>query len=428
MTTRRLRALLTGLVVAPLAVALAAPASAASAVQRTWAGSQIHLYDAFAAGYSGKGVTVAVLDGWIDPTHPDYSARVVGSADCTSGTCSTRVVRDACGQNHGTHVAGTAVSSSYGVARGARLLAVKVLADDGSGDCAGDPADVAAGIRWAVAHGADVLNLSLGPDVPGSSSSGPIPTAVREAARAGAVVVFSAGNANLPVAQSYDDDALVVAATGPGGALASYSQHGSGVSVAAPGGQPTGSDQCSPETCITSTYPDAQYAVAAGTSMAAPHVAGLAALLREAHPSWTRQQVEDRIRATAVPLSGAGSGRVDAKAALGIRNRTASSAPTRKAAPPRRTQPRAATTQAPVTIAAPPSASAPAAPLTAAPRPLATRDPAPAAAVPQPVTTAEAPATRPTRRDVIPIPLAAVAGALVGLAATALVVLGPRPR
>ena len=131
--------------------------------------------------------------------------------------------------------------------------------DPASGECVGQPDDVAAGIRWAITHGARVLNLSLGPDVPGLSRSTAIPAAVDEAAQAGVVVVFSAGNASLPVTDSYDDNALIVAATGPSGALASYSQRGAGVDLAAPGGDPVTPDVCAREDCVLSLFPGDRY-------------------------------------------------------------------------------------------------------------------------------------------------------------------------
>src|SRR4051794_19522394 len=194
-------------VAALLAVLTAVPGSAGEPTQQTWHGNQIHLYGAQPAGRSGAGVTVAVLDGWIDRTHPDFEGRVLPGADCRSGTCRAGLTRENCGNQHGTHVAGTVGASNLGVAPKATILPVQVLSSDSKGECTGTPTAVAAGIRYAVAHGARVLNLSLGPDNPGSTNP-TIPTAVHEAAQAGAVVVFSAGNADLPVAQSYGSDAV----------------------------------------------------------------------------------------------------------------------------------------------------------------------------------------------------------------------------
>jgi subtilisin family serine protease len=377
----------------------------------TWAGSQIHLYPALNAGYDGRGVTVAVLDGWIDTTHVDFQGRARASADCTSGTCTTTVAKDSCGQNHGTHVAGTVGASSYGVAPRSRILAVRVLKTDSNGDCAGTPAAVAAGIDWAAAHGARVLNLSLGPDAPTQTSASPIAQAVARAASAGIVVVFSAGNANLPIAQAYGDNALVVAATGPSGSLASYSQHGTGVSVAAPGGQPTSADVCSVARCITSLYPGNQYAVAAGTSMAAPHVAGLAALLLQQHPDWSRSQVVNRIEGTAHPLSGAGSGLIDVQKALGVRTTprpsptaTRTSSPKPKPTPsPTRTTTRTVVTPSPVKVTPTPVVTTPPPP---SPSPTSVASTAPPVVAEPPSTDAS---------DEIPVPVAGIAGGLIGL-------------
>jgi len=406
--------LLVGLGPAPSAVA------AGRTQETTWHGNQIRMYDAQSAGRSGARVVVAVLDGWVDRSHPDFEGRALQGADCTSGTCVAGQGRDAC--THGTHVAGTVASSSFGVAPKALVLPVRVLTDDGSGGCTGSPADVAAGIRWAVAHGAQVLNLSLGPDVPGLSSSSAIPTAVAEAARAGLVVVFSAGNADLPVAQAYGDDALIVAATGPSGRLASYSQHGEGVSVAAPGGQPTSSG-CNPASCVTSLYPGGKYAVAAGTSMAAPHVSGLAALLFGQQPSRSRQNVMSRIKGTARALSGAGSGLVDARAALGVAATTPRPTATRSPAP-----------APPVVVIRPPAKPPTRAPVKpkvtklAAPRvmpkPLATSPaPVPSASVPSPAVPSDS-ADLPSRAfsltpppEEVPVPLVILAAVLVALGA-----------
>ncbi|MCW2601425.1 MAG: peptidase in kexin sedolisin [Frankiales bacterium] len=403
-----LAALLAGLLFVPTASAAGRPQDV------TWHGSQIHLYDAQATGRDGAGVIVAVLDSWIDVSHPDFEGRARAAVDCVGGACREGQTRDSC--THGTHVAGTVASSSFGVARKAILLPVQVLTADSKGECTGTPDDVAAGIRYAVAHGAKVLNLSLGPDVPGLASSSAIPTAVHEAAAAGAVVVFSAGNADLPVAQSYGSDALVVAATARNGRLASYSQHGAGVSVAAPGGQPGPSDSCTQAICITSLYPGRRYAVAAGTSMAAPQVSGLAALLFGQDPHRPRQNVMDRITGTAHPLAGAGSGLVDAKAALDVM--TASPKPSsRPVVQVHRTPPHALPPTPRPPVWTPPTPKPAATPSVVAVPPSKPSSSASPAAVPQ--------AVRAATPDQIPRPLAAVAGLLILLAGTGAVAARP---
>ena len=398
------------------AVALAAPALAAgSAPQRTWNFDQVHVPAARDAGHSGAGVTVAVLDSWVDGTHRDFEGRVLAGADCVGGTCKPGPASpDRC--DHGTHVAGTVASSSYGVAPRARILPVRVLTYDAkTGNCVGQPDDVAAGIRWAVAHGARILNLSLGPDVSGLSSSTTIPTAVSDAAGQGAVVIFSAGNSSAPVANTYGSDAMVVAATGRSGQLASYSQRGAGVDVAAPGGDPRTKDTCTQSDCITSLYPGNRYAVAAGTSMAAPHVSGIAALLLGQDPARTRDQVIARLEDTAHPLAQAGHGLVDAAAALGVQATSStrssrSPSPVPAATPTARTaaSPAAAPSSQPPRIAVVPPTLGPVLP------PGVRRPPPPRPVVAQPrATTAPAAASRSGSGGRIPLPLALLAAGLV---------------
>jgi subtilisin family serine protease len=426
MTRRRWAATLATVALATAAVAaVALPAYAAGTPpQRTWNFDAVHVPSARAAGHDGSGVTVAVLDSWVDASHRDFEGRVLPGADCVGGTCNPGPASaDKC--DHGTHVAGTVASSSFGVATKARILPVRVLTYDAkSGNCVGQPDDVAAGIRWAVAHGARILNLSLGPDVPGLSSSTAIPTAVSDAASRGAVIIFSAGNSSAPVANTYGSDALIVAATGRSGQLASYSQRGAGVDLAAPGGDPKVKDQCTQSDCITSLYPGNRYAVAAGTSMAAPHVAGIAALLLGQQPSRTRDQVMSRLENTARPLAEAGHGVVDAAAALGVPATTASppSSPTPRSVPVIR--PHSSPVASPVlspsasaaaTSAAPsPSGESP----TAAPSPT---DGASPSAAPEPV------AASPTDDDV-PLPLGLLAGGLVVAAGASVVAFGRRPQ
>jgi subtilisin family serine protease len=404
---------------AALGLLAAVPGSAGEPTQQTWHGNQIHMYGVQAAGRYGAGVTVAVLDGWIDRSHPDFEGRVLAGADCRSGTCKAGLTPENCGAHHGTHVAGTVGASNLGVAPKATILPVQVLSSDSRGECTGTPAAVAAGIRYAVAHGAKVLNLSLGPDNPGSTNAA-IPTAVHQAAQAGAVVVFSAGNADLPVSQSYGTDALVVAATGPSGQLASYSQYGAGVTLAAPGGQPDSKDDCAIADCVLSLYPDNQLAVAAGTSMAAPHVSGLAALLFAQAPGRSRSTVIARIESTAHPLSGAGYGLVDVGRALGVRGSTGTPTPSR-------TPTHRPTTPATTKASPRPSTSQPTAP---APRP----SPRPSPMTP----TSGTPTTQPTpvptpvvsapvgNDDGVPVPLALGAGLLLLLAVGGVVRFGRR--
>lgn len=204
-----------------------APATAATSALPplqpvTWNFTQAHVTGGQGAGRYGSGVTVAVIDTWVDASHPDFGGRVVQGADCRSGTCVPGSAPiDSCG--HGTHVAGTIASETYGVAPLARILPVTVLGADATGACSGSTAAVAAGIAWATTHGAQVENLSIGEDSPALLQDAAVTAAISSAAAAGVVVTVAAGNANRPgqnadmYVPSYGDKALVVAATGPGG-------------------------------------------------------------------------------------------------------------------------------------------------------------------------------------------------------------------
>lgn len=390
----------------------------------TWNFLQAKVPPAQPPGRYGAGVTVAVVDTWVDHTHPDLSDRVIGHAYCVDrgGRCRDNArAADAC--VHGTHVAGTVASARYGAAPQASVLAVQVLSyDPDSGGCSGSAEDVAAGIRHAVARGADVINLSLGGLVPGLFQSGLVTAAVRDAARDGAVLVFAAGNSTVPLSDSYGSDALLVAATGPNGRIASYSSRGGSIDLAAPGGDDgaAGLTACRESTCILSTTPKNSYGLLEGTSMAAPHVSGTAALLLGQHPNRGRSDVMRTLQSTARSLSGVRHGLLDATAALRLR-----------AAPPARTT----SNQAPTTtLAAPNRMDQPAAPTrpvgpyaplrTAAPRPdslTSTGDTAgwtgDTTRSPGAVAGPEATGPGPAASDAFPLPAVVVIGALLAVVA-----------
>jgi len=201
----------------------------------------------------GEGVKVAVLDTGIDFNHPDLAKNVGAGKNFTSSRFDVLDV-----QGHGTHCAGVVLQ----VAPGVRLLTAKVLDDRGSGSVD----DIADGIDWAVAEGADVISMSLG----GSSQDNYLPPALARAVAAGVVVIVAAGN-DGPKENTIDypgayHDSLAVAAVDEALKVANFSSRGANVFVAAPG------------VSVRSTYPGGQYATMSGTSMATPHVAGLAAL------------------------------------------------------------------------------------------------------------------------------------------------------
>lgn len=258
----------------------------------------------------GDGITIAVIDSGIDLAHEDLVEKIVAQTTCIgTGGDASRCRGNAQDDNgHGTHVAGIAAATTgndrgvAGVAPGARLMAVRVLAnsctgppDDQRCTASGTAGDVAAGIRWAVDNGAHILNLSLG----GSTLSDVLVgcafcDAIEYAWSKGVIAVVAAGNDQLLPTGFGQEPAVVVTATNRDDARASYSNTSSGLlrtarwPVAAPGGEA----ETDPADCgsgrhpkgILSTYwiPSAQnqYACLAGTSMAAPHVAGALAVLR----------------------------------------------------------------------------------------------------------------------------------------------------
>ena len=215
---------------------------------------------------TGSGVRVYVIDTGVRSDHSDLAGKVVpgwsaiedgrGSEDCNG---------------HGTHVAGTVAGSAFGVAKGATVVAVRVLDCNG----AGFASSVVSGISWAIANhpgGPGVINLSLG----GPANSA-IDQAVADATARGLVVVAAAGNSGsdaCAVSPARAASAVTTGATTSSDARASYSNFGSCVDLFAPGSG------------ITSAWHVGSSASAtlSGTSMAAPHVAGLAARLLQADP------------------------------------------------------------------------------------------------------------------------------------------------
>jgi len=366
-------------VAAVLGVALVVPAGAATQ-PRTWHADQARVPAAQAAGRDGNGVLVAVVDTWVDPSHPAFGGRVLAGADCVGGCKAGAAAKDSC--EHGTHVAGTVAAADYGVAPAARILPLRVLAwDEAEKLCTGSSNDAAAAIRFATRAGAKVINLSLGGSIPLLTQDPDMISAVNEAAAAGIVVILAAGNKSYPVTDQYGDAALIVAATDNRGQLPSYSQRGTGVDLAAPGGDaPSGT--CTAETCVASLWPNGEYAAMAGTSMAAPHVAGLAALLIAQAPGRGRADVIATMRNTARPLASAGDGLIDMTAALAVRGAKPASprpAPTTARPAPAPTSARPTATKSPAprlpAVTASPAAPAPlAAPTSAAasPEPSAT--------------------------------------------------------
>ncbi|GAA1508347.1 S8 family serine peptidase [Kribbella lupini] len=253
---------------------------------------QIGAPAAWQAGYTGKGVTVAVLDSGIDATHPDLSGRVVAAKNFTADPAADAV-------GHGTHVASTiAGRGAYqGVAPDAKLLDGKVC--DDFGGCA--ESDVLAGLEWAVAQQAKIVNLSLGGS---SAEGGPLDQAVdRWTRETGTLFVVAAGNNGRAVeSPGTAASALTVGAVDRDESLADFS---------APGPVSGGAikpDVTAPGVGIvaarsSASHPESpvgdKYARMSGTSMATPHVAGAAALLAQQHAGWKAAELKAALTSTA---------------------------------------------------------------------------------------------------------------------------------
>lgn len=242
-------------------------------------------------------ITIAVCDNGVEYTHPDLIDRFIPGSwgyDFVRNDNDPKPDNPSIPQAyHGTHVAGIAAATmdnSIGIAgwAGSRLLAVKVLNDSGSGTMS----NLASGIRWAADNGARVINMSLG--------SNDHSTAVAEAARyatdRGVLLIAAAGNAGAGVVQypARLPDVVCVGATDSTGSLAYYSNYGSDQELVAPG------------SAIPSCWTGAQYGLSWGTSMAAPQVAGVAALVMAVDPSLGPTRVRAILAASAIDLGAAG--------------------------------------------------------------------------------------------------------------------------
>ena len=333
MTTRRstpgrpglgTRALAVVVAMVAVLVGLTGPARASNDTyfDRQWALAQIDAPQAWARS-TGSGITIGIIDTGVDAGHPDLAGKVLATADCVGRPCTSGAGQDVHG--HGTIVSGIAAASTNngvgiaGVAPDARLVVAKVLNSDGEGRVG----DINNGIRWAVDQGARVINLSLGdPNVSVSNAVGsPLRNGIDYAWSRGAVPVLASGNYGDIGAGNYADlNAVVVGATTRSGSVASYS---GGVGTAkwglvAPGGNGSGSAANN----VFSTFPlvagGSGYASAAGTSMAAPHVAGAVALLLS--QGLTPAAAVARLLATldrSVPCGIGCQGRLDVAAAVG---------------------------------------------------------------------------------------------------------------
>lgn len=274
----------------------------------SWDLDQINAPEVWAQGYTGQGIVVAIIDSGVDMTHTDLDANswvnsreIAGNGLDDDGNGyiddingwdfvdNDNVANDL--DAHGTHVAGTIAAENNGVggtgvAYNARIMPVRVLDADGNGRYS----DVAAGIRYAADSGADIINLSLG----GGSSNSQVLAAIEYAVQQGALVVIAAGN------EGDSQPSFPANITSPGvltvGAVNSNQQIASFSNLA--GSSPL-NYVVAPGVGIYSTTPNNNYASFNGTSMATPHIAGVAALLLSANPNLTPAQLASLLTSTA---------------------------------------------------------------------------------------------------------------------------------
>jgi len=254
-------------------------------------------------GQTGSGATVAILDSGVGTGGEDLACHVF--VDPYNAATLTEGLAAAADENgHGTHVTGTVAQCTdngrgvAGVAPGASIMPVRVSSPSGSITST----YVARGIDWAVGHGADVINMSLGDEcsAPWPSCSDPLlDMTIAAAVAAGVVVVVSSGNdaAAFVSRPANGPDAIAVGASTIDHQHASYSNQGADLDLVAPGG--SGGTWIVQETFSGSVY---GYVGFQGTSMAAPHVSGVAALLRGAKPEATSTEIRAALEGTALDL------------------------------------------------------------------------------------------------------------------------------
>ncbi|MFC9583249.1 type VII secretion-associated serine protease mycosin [Streptomyces yangpuensis] len=311
--------------VALLATATAAPAAADTIRDRQWGLLALRAEEAWGTT-RGDGVTVAVLDTGVDESHPDLSGQVLAGTDLIGMGAGPG---DRAWARHGTAMASIIAGHGHGPSRSqgvlgiapqARILPVRVILEEGDPGRAkareSKGGALAEGIRWAVDHGADVINLSLGDDSDSAHHEAGEDEAVQYALSKGVVVVASAGNGgesgdrvSYPAAYP---GVIAVTAVDRRGRKAKFSTRNWYATVSAPGID------------VVIADPDRSYYEGWGTSAAAAFVSGAAALVRAAHPDLSPAQVKKLLEDTASdsPAGGRddarGHGMVDPAAALQV--------------------------------------------------------------------------------------------------------------
>jgi len=255
---------------------------------------------------TSKNIVVAVLDSGVDGTHPELTGSVLPGWDAFDPKADGRVDPN----GHGTHVAGIIAAARNGIgieglAQGVSILPVRVLDETGYGE----ESDVARGVLWAVANGAQVINMSLGGNLPNAL----LAASILEAQRQGIAVIVAAGNDGLsgsPISYpAADPGSYAVAATDAADRIAYFSTKNKYVAIAAPG------------VMITSTWPGNSYQIQSGTSMATPFVSASVAIVMRS-TGLNPVSAADRLMATASDImepgkdSSSGAGLIDPLRAL----------------------------------------------------------------------------------------------------------------
>lgn len=259
----------------------------------------------------GAGVTIAVLDTGVEAGHPALAGHLLSGYNVLSPTSAPDEASDGTLNNvvgHGTMVAGVLAR----IAPDAKILPVRVLDGDGVGSTAG----VLEGLRWAISHGAGVVNLSLGSQTPSRF----LKDAIDAAKESGVVVVAAAGNSGVEKVDypALESSVLCVTALDANSRKASFANYGSPVDLSAPG------------TGIRSAFGPRSYASWSGTSFAAPFAAGAAALVRAVSPGLRADDVVKRLEDAAKGIDGQnpglggrlGKGLLDIGAAVNGRDRS----------------------------------------------------------------------------------------------------------
>jgi thermitase len=271
-----------------------------------WGMVKVEAAQAWEITTGSPSINIAILDTGVDLDHPDLADKLISNINFSNSGTTDDVY------GHGTHVAGIAAAITdngvgvAGLGYNSTIMNVKVLSDMGAGLYSW----IASGIIWAADNGAEIINMSLG----GPSESSTLEEAINYAWNKGVVVVAAAGNNGdtTPMYPAYYTNCIAVAATNSNDGRASWSNYGDWVDVAAPG------------VSIYSTLKNNNYGYMSGTSMASPHVAGLAALVFTAVSDVNgngklNDEVRSRIEATCddIGINGIGYGRINAAEAVG---------------------------------------------------------------------------------------------------------------